>query len=179
MTRQVKLQALSLFLVVGMSIAGVCWAADDLEGAARLDLIPSGGGPARARAVDLEPRLIGSTFFLWDNDAESGIGWQANVVQGEYVQAFNINGTLVSVIVCALGNPGDHGASRRGGLRRRRSGRRAGHAARDERGDRDPGSGNPPADCTEITCRRPSAGAHVRRSVVDAVAGAGVLRRGR
>ena len=105
MTRQVKLQALSLSLVVGMSIAGVCWAADDLEGAARLDLIPSGGGPARARAVDLEPRLIGSTFFLWDNGAESGIGWQANVVQGEYVQAFNINGTLVSVIVCALGDP--------------------------------------------------------------------------
>jgi hypothetical protein len=90
------------FIVV-MAFGGVCWAEDGLEGAVSFTygsgLSPAGGA---TRAVDLEPRLIGSVQQAWDGSTEGGIGWQNNVIEAAYVQPYNIFGTIVSVLVCAF-----------------------------------------------------------------------------
>ena len=102
--RQVTCRALSFAIGLG-SCVGVCSAAGIDEGMALLDGHSlAGSGLVRPRAADLDPRAIGSVFFLWDNVAEGAVGWQNNVIQGEYVQAFDINGTLIEVIVCGVGN---------------------------------------------------------------------------
>ena len=99
MTRRAKCGAMSFF--VGVAISGLCAAADGLEGAALLDLP---GGPVQARTVDLDPRLLGDVVFAWDGSLEQAVGWQNNVDVGEYVQAYDLDGTLVSVFVCGLGS---------------------------------------------------------------------------
>jgi hypothetical protein len=92
-------------LVVLLGFSSVCWADDGLDGAV---FVPHGSGlsPARgaARAVDLEPRLIGSVQQFWDGGTEGGLSWTNNVIEGSYVQPYNINGTIVAVIVCAFSN---------------------------------------------------------------------------
>ncbi len=102
--KQVACRALSFAIGLG-SCVGVCSAAGIDEGMALLDAPAlSGSGLARPRAAELDPRAIGSVFFLWDSVAEGGVGWQNNVTQGEYVQAFDVNGTLIEVVVCGVGN---------------------------------------------------------------------------
>lgn len=105
MRRQLRF-GLCGFVMSSMATVGVGAAADGGDGMALLDLVvePAGRGPARARAADLEPRILGDQVFAWDGVAEAGIGWQNNVAQGEYVQALNLHGTLTRVIVCATGN---------------------------------------------------------------------------
>ncbi len=109
MTRRAKFRAMSVSM--GLAISGVCVAAgpslvgaggaNGLDGAALLD-VP--GMSVRARAADLDPRQLGSVLFAWDGGLEQSVGWQLNVTVGEYVQAYEINGTLISVIVCGLGS---------------------------------------------------------------------------
>ena len=99
MTWRAKCGAMSFF--VGVAISGLCAAADGLGGAALLDLP---GGPVQARTVDLDPRLLGDVVFAWDGSLEQAVGWQNNVDVGEYVQAYDLDGTLVSVFVCGLGS---------------------------------------------------------------------------
>jgi hypothetical protein len=88
-----------------MTISSVCRAG---EGRAETPSFThfSGLSPAAgaARAADLQPRLLGTVMQAWDGTAELGSGWANNVVEGAYVQPYNITGTIVSVIVCAFSN---------------------------------------------------------------------------
>jgi hypothetical protein len=98
MNWQAKFAAVSLSLC--WTIHGVGVAANGLDGG----LVYQPERVARTWADDLDPRLLGETVFAWDGSLEQAVGWQLGVTVGEYVQAFEIDGTLISVIVCGLGN---------------------------------------------------------------------------
>jgi hypothetical protein len=91
--------------VLAAALSGVSRADDGLEGAVSVSFgsgLPVAGG--FTRAVDLEPRLLGNVQQHWDGSTEGGLSWMNNVLEGAYVQPYNINGTIVSVIVCAFGS---------------------------------------------------------------------------
>jgi hypothetical protein len=91
----------TITLLACLSISGDRVAANALGNPTALDLPGTG---VRMGADDLDPRLLGSVLFAWDGSLEQAVGWFNNVSEGEFVQAYEINGTLVSVLVCGLGN---------------------------------------------------------------------------
>jgi hypothetical protein len=66
-----------------------------------LALLATGAG-----AADLESRTLEQEFFDWDGTAEQILGWQNNVMLGEFAQLFEAqsgDGVLTRVVVCLYG----------------------------------------------------------------------------
>ena len=101
MTRRAKCGAMSFFL--GVAISGTLVpqrTVSTARGCSSFPVGPCGREPWTSSSA----ALIGDVVFAWDGGIEQGLGWLSNVEVGEYVQAYDIEGTLVAVFVCGLGS---------------------------------------------------------------------------